>query len=160
MDTNRHELGVGVNASACFRSVQSTLKRELQRGIKLSSSGLARTLKNIRVYSCSFVVLLAGTLASAQTFQQLRKTVSASPATQPEATIMQLLGMGLEEGKPTQAIMETEKWLRQNLPEDGMLLYKAAHAAELSGDWKSAVAYYQQYLEKADLKSDTADEHE
>ena len=44
------------------------------------------------------------------------------------------------------------------LPEDGILLYKAAKAAELSGDWKSAVAYYQQYLGKADLQSGTADE--
>jgi hypothetical protein len=113
----------------------------------------------------SFVILcvvgylgIASFTASAQTFQQLRKTISASPATQPESNIKQLLEMGLKEGRPTQAIMETEKWLRQNLPEDGMLLYKAAQAAELSGDWKSAVAYYQQYLEKADLKSDTADE--
>ena len=113
----------------------------------------------------SFVILcvvgylgIASFTASAQTFQQLRKTVSASPATQPESNIKQLLEMGLKEGRPTQAIMETEKWLRQNLPEDAMLLYKAAQAAELSGDWKSAVAYYQQYLEKADLKSDTADE--
>ena len=94
----------------------------------------------------------------AQTFQELRKTISASPSTQPEATINQFLVMGLEENKPTQTIMETEKWLRQNLPKDEMLLYKAAQAAELSGDWKSAVAYYQQYLEQADLQSDTADE--
>ena len=96
--------------------------------------------------------------SSAQTFEQLRKTISASPATQDEATIVQFLDMGLEERKPTQTISEVKKWLRQNLPEDGMLLYKAAQAAELSGDWKSAVAYHQQYLEKADLESETADE--
>ena len=71
---------------------------------------------------------------------------------------MQFLKMGLEENKPTQTIMETEKWLRQNLPKDEILLFKAGQAAELSGDWKSAVAYYQQYLEKADLQSVTADE--
>lgn len=113
----------------------------------------------------SFVILwvlgclgISSFQASGQTFDELRKTVSASPATQLESTIMQLLDKGLEEGKPTQAILETEKWLRQNLPKDGMLFFKAAKAAELSGDWKSAVAFYQQYLEKADLASDTADE--
>ncbi len=143
MDTNGHELGV-----------KCTQKRELQ---PKPFSWIDRAFKTIRVYSFPFVVLLASS-ADAQTFQQLRNTISASPATQPEETILQFLDMGLEEGKPTQAIMETEKWLRQNLPKNGLLLYKAARAAELSGDWKSAVAYYQQYLEKADLESDTADE--
>jgi hypothetical protein len=108
---------------------------------------------------CTFPLFIFLTdTGSAETFQELRKSISASPSTQPEETIMQFLKIGLEENKPTQAIMETEKWLRQNLPKDEMLLYKAAQAAELSGDWKSAVAYYQQYLEKADLQSDTADE--
>ena len=111
----------------------------------------------IQLCSLTLFFFIAET-GGAQTFQELRKTISASPSTQPEATINQFLMMGLEENKPTQAIMETEKWLRQNLPKDEMLLYKAAQAAELSGDWKSAVAYYQQYLEQADLQSDTADE--
>ena len=108
---------------------------------------------------CTFPLFIFLTeTGSAETFQELRKSISASPSTQPEETIMQFLKMGLEENKPTQTIMETEKWLRQNLPKDEILLFKAGQAAELSGDWKSAVAYYQQYLEKADLQSVTADE--
>ena len=96
--------------------------------------------------------------ASAATFDEQRKTVAASIETQSEKAIISLLQAGIKEGKPTQAIAETQKWLRQNLPKDGMLLYYAGQAAELSGDWKSAAALYQQYLKKADLKSTTADD--
>ena len=96
--------------------------------------------------------------ASAATFDEQRKSVAASIETQSEKAIISLLQAGIKEGKPTQAIAETQKWLRQNLPKDGMLLYYAGQAAELSGDWKSATALYQQYLKKADLKSTTADD--
>ena len=119
-------------------------QRVPKRSLKPKKGWRARVLKAIRVYLCPFLVLLAST-ASAQTFQQLRKTISASPSTQPESTILQFLELGLEQGKPTQTIMETEKWLRQNLPGDG--IYKAAQAAELAGIGRT-VAYYQQYLEK------------
>jgi len=84
----------------------------------------------------------------------MRNTVS----TQPEAAILSLLEAGLAEGKSVLAISEARKWLRQNQPEDAVLLYHAGRAAELSGDLKGAVALYQQYLKKADLKSATADE--
>ncbi len=96
--------------------------------------------------------------ASAQSFDELRKQVSASPATQSEETINKLLTAGLTEGKPSQAIAETRKWLRQNLPKDPVLLCYAGRAAEQSGDWKGAVALYQQYIKEADLQSATADE--
>jgi len=65
---------------------------------------------------------------------------------------------GLAEGKPTQAIAETQKWLQQNVPEDPTLLYHAARAAELSADWKTAISLYRQYLLRADLKSKMADD--
>ena len=96
--------------------------------------------------------------APAATFEEQRKTVAVSPATQPESAIMSLLEAGLNEGKPVLAIAEAEKWLRQNQPENPMLLYTAGRAAELSGDWKGAVALYQQYLDRADLETETADE--
>jgi len=105
------------------------------------------------LFVASFVVS-----ASAATFDQQRAAMRNTVATQPEVAIMSLLQAGLEEGKSVLAIAEAQKWLRQNLPEDAVLLYHAGRAAELSGDWKGAVSLYQQYLKKADLKSETADE--
>ncbi len=112
---------------------------------------------SLGVWVLGAFVLPAAT-ATAAPFDELRKAVAASPATQTESTILALLKAGLEEGKPTQAIAETTKWLQQNQPQDASLLYLAGRAAELGGDWKNAVALYQQYLQKADLKSETADE--
>ncbi|MDT8390923.1 MAG: tetratricopeptide repeat protein [Lentisphaeria bacterium] len=131
------------------------------------SSGVSDRLPSIAVdcrrllsksaFAAGFVLSLVASLHAA-TFAEQRAAVSRSVATQPESAILSLLKAGLDEGQTPQAIAETRKWLRQNMPEDGMLLYFAGRAAELSGDWKGAVALYQQYLEKADLKSDTADE--
>ena len=97
-----------------------------------------------------------GSGRSGATFDEQRAAVSASVETQPESAIVALLQAGIEEGKPTQAIAETRKWLRQNLPQDAMLLYHAGRAAELSGDASGAAALYQQYLKEADPKSETA----
>lgn len=95
--------------------------------------------------------------ASAATFDEQLKAVSATIETQPEKVIISLLQAGIKEGKPAQAIAKTQKWLRQNLPKDSMLLYYAGQAAELSGDWKNAAVLFKQYLKNADLKSATAD---
>ena len=116
--------------------------------------------KGMRMLGVSLGLVVFGSLAlptTAATFDEQREAVAASIDTQSEKAIISLLQAGIKEGKPTQAIAETQKWLRQNMPKDGMLLYHAGQAAELSGDWKSAVALYQQYLKKADLKSATAD---
>jgi tetratricopeptide (TPR) repeat protein len=102
--------------------------------------------------------MISGAAAAAASFDDLRKTVAADPATQPEAAILNLLQAGLGEGKPTQALAEASKWLSQNQPKDAMLLYHAGRAAELGGDWKNAAALYQQYLKGADPKSPAADE--
>lgn len=120
-----------------------------------------RHLLGVWVCRASLGIWVFGCLdisAPAATFDEQRAAVSSSVETQPESAIISLLKAGIAEGQPTQAIAETRKWLRQNLPEDGILLYHAGRAAELSGDWKGAVALYQQYLKKADLKSATADE--
>jgi len=98
-----------------------------------------------------------GICAAASSFTEQRASISRTIATQPEAAIMALLRTGLAEGKPTQAIAETQKWLQQNVPEDPTLLYHAARAAELSADWKTAISLYRQYLLRADLKSKMAD---
>jgi len=103
------------------------------------------------------LVLVAAAAPAAASFDEQRAAMRNTVATQPEAAIMSLLAAGLEEGKPVLAIAETRKWLRQNVPEDAMLLYTAGRAAELSGDLKGAVSLYQQYLKKADLKSDRSD---
>lgn len=113
------------------------------------------------MFGVSLGLVVFGSLAvpaTAATFDEQRKAVTASIETQSEKAIISLLQAGIKEGKPTQAIAETQKWLRQNMPKDGMLLYYAGQAAELSGDWKNGTALYQQYLKKADLKSATADD--
>ncbi|QTN33086.1 outer membrane protein assembly factor BamD [Akkermansiaceae bacterium] len=94
--------------------------------------------------------MLTANASLAAGFDEQRATISASPATQPEAAILSLLKSGIEEAKPAQAIAEAEKWLRQNLPKDAMLLFHAARAAELSGDAPGAAALYEQFLRKAD----------
>ena len=100
------------------------------------------------------VLLLTAPALSAATFDEQRAVVSASPVTQSEAAIISLLKAGIDEGKPTQAISEAQKWLRQNLPENPQLLYFAGRAAELSGDASAAAALYEQFLKKADPKDD------
>jgi len=93
--------------------------------------------------------------ANAQpTFEEQREAISASPATQSQDAIISLLKSGVAENKPTQAIAVTRLWLRENVAEDPLLLYHAGRAAELSGNWRGAVALYQQYLKRADLKSE------
>jgi tetratricopeptide (TPR) repeat protein len=96
--------------------------------------------------------------AAAATFDEQRKAMASTVVTQPEPAIMSLVKAGLDEGKAVLAVAEAQKWLRNNQPNDPLLLYYTGRAAELSGDWKGAVALYQQYLSKADLKSTTADE--
>lgn len=108
--------------------------------------------------SMATVLVFVGGAVSAATFDEQRAAMRGTVQTQPEAAIMSLLQAGLDEGKAVPAIAEAQKWLRQNLPAEAMLLYHAGRAAELSGDWKSAVSLYQQYLKKADRTSDTADE--
>ncbi|MGB1128492.1 MAG: hypothetical protein ACPG4K_00480, partial [Haloferula sp.] len=120
-----------------------------------SSSFLMRS-RNGTLVSGLAVWSLVASVAWSATFDEQRKVVAASPATQSEEAIVSLLKAGIEEGKPTQAIAETRKWLRQNVAEDSNLLYLAGRAAELSGDASGSAALYQQYLKKADPKSETA----
>ncbi|MBT7958799.1 MAG: hypothetical protein HN759_05630 [Akkermansiaceae bacterium] len=109
-----------------------------------------------RAQVCSLAaLLLLGGFAQADTFDEKRTAMASTMATQPEAEILALLKAGLDAGKPTQAIAEARKWMRQNLPKNPMLLYYAGRAAELSGDARGAAALYQQYLKKADPKSET-----
>lgn len=109
---------------------------------------------------CLFLALpLCGPMGAATAqpaFDEQRKAVVASTATQPEQAILTLLDAGLAESKPTQAYAVAQDWLRDNVPADPLLLYKAGRAAELSGDWKSAAALYRQYLKRADLASASA----
>jgi len=103
------------------------------------------------------VLCLTGIAVTApSSFDQQRKSVSASPATQSEAAIISLLQAGIADDKPTQAIAVANLWLRQNVAGNPLLLHHAARATELSGNWRGAAALYQQYLTRADLKSETA----
>ena len=120
-----------------------------------SMSAMRRKLPQ-RAQVCTLAgLLLFGGFAQAETFDEKRKAMSSTMATQSEAAVLALLKAGLDEGKPTEAIAEARKWMRQNLPKDAMLLYYSGRAAELSGDARGAAALYQQYLKKADPKAET-----
>ena len=56
------------------------------------------------------------------------------------------------------AVALASEWLRRNLPKNPALLFQAGRAAELSGELKDAVAFYQQALKIADPKSNEAGE--
>jgi outer membrane protein assembly factor BamD (BamD/ComL family) len=103
--------------------------------------------------SLGFVALGAFPDTEAQTFDEQRSAIASSVETQPEAEILGLLKAGIAEGKATQAVAETRRWLRQNIAANPMLLYLAGRAAELSGEARGAAALYQQYLKKADPKA-------
>lgn len=110
---------------------------------------------SVWLVSVLLIFVTCGKALSA-TFDEQRKAVAASVETQSEEVILSLLKAGLEEQKPTQAFAEVQKWLRQNLPKDSMLLFHAARAAELSGDARSSAALYQQFLKEADPKTEYA----
>jgi TolA-binding protein len=111
--------------------------------------------------SFSLAVTLAGIAAAIGTasaadpalFEQNRASLMKTIETQPEAAVVSLVEEGLAAGRPQQALAAAQQWLRVNLPQTQVLLYRAARAAELSGDWGSAVALYQQFLERADPRS-------
>ncbi|MBI1337211.1 MAG: tetratricopeptide repeat protein [Phycisphaera sp.] len=102
------------------------------------------------------VLCLSGVALAQSTFDEQQQSVSTSLVTQPESAILNLLTAGLDENKPTQAFALAQQWLKENIPQNPLVLYHAARSAELSGEWNDAVALYQQYLKRADLKSDTA----
>jgi TolA-binding protein len=99
---------------------------------------------------------LATIALSQGAFDQQREMLSVATGTHPEDDISEMLVSGMDESKPTQAFALAERWLRQNTVKDPLLLYRAGQAAELAGDWNAAVTLYRQYLQRADLDSDTA----
>ncbi len=117
------------------------------------SRAFSHALRTATISTVTLFVTGIGCMAAS--FDEQRKAVSASIESQSEEAILSLLESGIEEGKPTQAIAEARKWLRQNLPKNTMLLFQAGRAAELSGDANGAAALYQQYLKEADPKAET-----
>ena len=118
-----------------------------------------RVARSLRIALGTMVFGLAGlSPVWAQDFDALWESSKTAPASKSEAEILKLLQVGNAEGRPTQALWAGQQWLRQNLPQDVLILYQAGHAAELSGDIKGAVALYQQFLMKADPDaSETSD---
>jgi len=104
------------------------------------------------------LLLPAMSASAAESFDALRQAMAVDTATQPEAQVIALLDAGLAEHKHTQAATVAQGWLRENVARDPLLLYKTGKAAELSADWKAAAALYQQYLKRADLKSESAND--
>jgi tetratricopeptide (TPR) repeat protein len=98
-------------------------------------------------------LLLGAASVSAASFDEQRTAIAASVESQPEDAITNLLKAGLAENKPAPAVALANEWLRRNLPKKPELLFQAGRAAELSGEAKDAVAFYQQALKLADPKS-------
>lgn len=103
------------------------------------------------------VIVAAATISSPAAdpaaFEQKRAAIMKSIETQPESAVVSLVEEGVAAARPQQALAAAQQWLRVNLPQNPLLLYHAGRAAELSGDWSSAVALYQQFLERGDPKS-------
>lgn len=104
------------------------------------------------------VCCLASIALAQASFEEQREAISVATPTQPEAAILSLLKAGLAEEQPTQAFAVTQRWLRENVAKDPLLLFHAGQAAERAADWTAAVALYRQYLKRADLQSETASE--
>ncbi len=104
----------------------------------------------------ALVAALAASMSPAAdpaAFEQRRAAIMKTIETQPEAAVVSLVEEGVVAGQPQQALAAAQQWLRVNLPQNPLLLYHAGRAAERSGDWSSAVALYQQFLELGDPKT-------
>ncbi len=106
----------------------------------------------------ALTALLLSAPLHAATFDEQRAAIAASVETQSEDAILNLLKSGIAENKPAPAVALADEWLRRNLPKKPATLFQAALAAELSGEIKNAVAFHQQALKIADLKSPEAGE--
>jgi len=120
------------------------------------------TMTRIPRYAAFIAGSLAATLACSHaapaSFDAQRTAVAASVESQSEDAILALLEAGITENRPASALSLASEWLRRNMPKSPALLFRAARAAELSGEPKNAVAFHQQALKLADPKSAEAGE--
>jgi len=96
--------------------------------------------------------LVTAAIAAAP-FDDRRRSVETSIATQDESAIRSLLEAGIAESKLSQAFSVSQGWFAQNMPQDPKTLLLAARVAEYSAHYPEAVAFYQQFLDKADVES-------
>lgn len=110
--------------------------------------------------ACAFAAALsmACPRIEAATFAEQTESAKQAVESQTEAAIIELLEAGLEEHQPAQAAAIASDWLRANLPESPRLLFLLGRSSELSGDWREAVAFYQQFLKRAEPKTEEASE--
>ncbi len=99
------------------------------------------------------MLLLGSVTLDAASFDEQRSAIAASLESQSEDAILNLLKAGIAENRPAPAVALANEWLRRNLPKNPALLFQAGRAAELSGEFKDSVAFYQQALKLADPKS-------
>lgn len=118
----------------------------------------ARLPMRMRLLSRMLAVAIAtsASLSQAQDFSEQVQAVSEGLNTQPEAKILELLVAGSEQQQPAKAYAIAKQWLTRNLVENPTTLYHTARNAELSGDWREAANFYQQFLSDADLSSPEA----
>jgi len=119
---------------------------------------MTRMTRYAALLSGGCAALLTCASAAPASFEAQRKVVAAAVEIQPETAILELLKAGTAENLPAPAASLAGEWLRRNLPKNPSTLFHAARAAELSGELKNAVAYYQQAIKLADPKSAEAGE--
>ena len=129
--------------------------RKTRKPIALTSSAVGFRASSLTLAG---LLLVGASSLHAATFEEQRATIAASIESQSEQAISSLLTAGIEENRPASAAALASEWLRRNLPKNATVLFKAARAAELGGETKNAVAYYQQALKLADPKSAEASE--
>jgi len=116
-----------------------------------------RTDRNLMMRVAAFMPLVlacvATTAMGATPFEDRRRSVKASVATQDESAIRSLLESGIAESKLSQAFSVSQGWFAQNMPQSPKTLLLAARVAEYSAHYPEAVAFYQQFLDKADVES-------
>ncbi len=101
---------------------------------------------------------LASLALADESFDKQRESLSLATATQPESAVLSMLKAGLNQQHPTEAFALAERWLRENVAQDPLLLFHAGQAAERAADWNAAISLYRQYLKRADLQSPNTSE--
>ncbi|HEX5791437.1 MAG TPA: tetratricopeptide repeat protein [Luteolibacter sp.] len=91
----------------------------------------------------------------AASFNELKAAFN-NPGGQPESAVLALLDAAIQENHPAQAGAIGQNWLKQNQAKNPLLLLRLGKCAELSGNWREAAAFYQQFLKQADPRSKEA----
>ncbi len=95
-------------------------------------------------------------IAAASPLDDQMATFSKASTTQTEATVTALLKVGIAEHRSAEAMAAVQTWLNRNHLQSPQGLFHAARAAELSGQWQTAVGLYQRLLQTVGVDQNSA----